>query len=158
GAACLATSPPRLVRNYPVWELSGLGARKLDCVIVDAWVSKSGKQGFGVTLELTPSAPCRVGVASARFSAANLVVEAAKLEPARTLTRREHVYLPFAFDNQALWNQAEHDAELELTLDVGERRERLVFRMKHVWTGYHRNRYQQRQPDASAPRFAEPPP
>jgi hypothetical protein len=168
-AACLATSAPRLVRSYPAWEIQSLGARRLECAIVDIWVSKSGKQGFGVTLEIMPSGSCRVAVTSARFSAGGQLQASARLPGPLELGQKQHLYLPFAFDNQTLWNDGVHDGELELVLEIGDRRERLVFPMKHVWTGPHRVR--ERGPslsprpaltaDASTPsqpRFAEPPP
>lgn len=140
-AASLATSAPRLVRNYPAWQIEGLGARRLDCAVVDLWVSKSGKQGFGVTFEVVPQTPdCRFEIRSARFSAGSLSQPASRLPEPRMLSQRAHSYVPFAFDNEALWNAEVDDGRLEIELAVGERTERLAFRMRHVWDGPHRIR------------------
>lgn len=137
--ATMATSRPMMVRNYPAWQIEGLGARQLDCAIVDLWVSKSGKQGLGVTLELTPTASsCRVSVEEARFSADGVEERAARLPAPRVVERRDHLYLPFAFDNEALWNDEVRDGRLDLWIRVGEASERLAFRLRHVWHAAHR--------------------
>ena len=143
-AASLATSSTRLVRNYPAWQIEGLGARTLDCAIVDLWVSKSGKQGFGVTFEVVPKTrDCRFAIRSAHFSAGSFVKPAAKLPEPRVIARRQHFYVPFAFDNEALWNAEIDDGRLELELEVGARRERVAFGMRHVWEGPQRIRPQE---------------
>lgn len=159
--ACVATSAPRLVRNYPMWKVESLGKRRIGCGEVDVWVSKSGKQGIGVTVRIAPasSGPCQARITRARFSAGPTAVDA---ESAVSLEKngKSHLYLPFVFDNETLWNDEHHTAQLELVIQVGDREERLVLNLRHVWSGAHHvvERDRSEPPDAQAPlQFAEPP-
>jgi hypothetical protein len=164
--ACIATSPPRMVRGYPQWRIESLGARRIGCAVVDVWVSKSGKQGFGVTIDVAPqiSAGCPAEIRSARFGAGPVTVDG-ELPPPITARDKSYFYLPFAFDNERLWNDEHHAGRLEIVLQAGDREERLAFNLKHVWSGAHRLRERTPpsaplvRPDAQAPlQFAEPPP
>jgi hypothetical protein len=172
--ACGATSSTRLVRAYPAWQIETLGARRIGCAVVEVWISKSGKQGLGATIEVTPqsSAGCQVLVRSARFSAGPISVDAAELPSAATARDKSWLYLPFAFDNNTLWNDEHHEGRLELVIQAGDREERLAFGARHVWTGSHRIRDLEPPADAGADagspltrrdaqppyQFAEPPP
>lgn len=163
GLASIATSPANRVRNYPYWRIETLGARTIGCAKVDAWVSKSGKEGFGVTLEWEPLAvPCSVELRSARFVADRVTSDAAALPPPATLTKLTRTYVPFEFDNEALWNEGVRDGRLELVLAAeGAGATRLELALRHVWTGPHTARRPPHQApgttQSAAPPPAEPP-
>lgn len=106
---CAATTqaPP----NYPSWQALGPDEHRIGCARVEAWVSKSGKEGFGVTVDLRSVAGdggCHVELTQASFrDAAGTLTEAALPPPLDACGDvRTHAYLPFAFDNQALWNRS----------------------------------------------------
>jgi len=109
GLACVAcAATTRLPPNYPRWETVGARERRIGCANVDAWVSKSGKEGFGVTVDVRSAeegCPCHVELAAAAFRDAGGAVTNAPLPaPLDAGSARVHAYLPFAFDNQAVWN------------------------------------------------------
>jgi hypothetical protein len=165
--ACVATSAPRLVRNYPIWKVETLGERRIGCGKVDVWVSKSGKQGIGVTVRIAPmsAGPCPARVTRARFSAGPTTADA---EPAVALEKngKSYLYLPFPFDNETLWNEGHHAGRLELVIQVGDREEKLAFNLRHAFSGPHvisdrippASGTPLERRDAQAPlQFAEPP-
>lgn len=133
-AACLATSRPQTTRGYPSWRLEHLGARDVGCATVDAWVSKSGKQGVGVTLQVKAAqAACEAQVRSASLRIGERVIPTSKLPgPLLGSAREQYVYLPFAFDNEALWNQGERLGKLELEISTGSETQHIVLAMRHV--------------------------
>jgi hypothetical protein len=139
--ASIATPAPRLPRNYPAWSVEGLGARRLGCAHVDLWVSKSGKQGFGLTVALQPGEPksseCRVELRSARFDAPGVHVAGRPLPVAARVDRPRYLYLSFPFDNESLWNEKKREGKLELVLVIGGDIERLTLPMRHIWVSAH---------------------
>jgi hypothetical protein len=139
--ASIATPPPQHVRNYPAWELTGKGPWPVGCATVDAWVSKSGKQGVGLTLELraATAGSCEVRVQRTSIEIAGRTIEASQLPDAvRVDTRPRQLYLPFAFDNEASWNRKELAAVLTVDLSAGGQAARLQRDMIHRWDGPHR--------------------
>lgn len=117
--ASLATSPVRVVRGYPAWVVAGPAQRDVGCAQVEAWISKSGKQGLGVTLRFTSATEtsCYVQIASARVvlegaTIASLTALPTAVAPPPTA----YVYLPFGFDNEAAWNDRKNVAKLDLAL------------------------------------------
>src|SRR5688572_16844210 len=110
-AASIATPAPRYryPRNYPVWQVESGGSWSYGCVAAEAWVSKSGKEGMGLTLKLTPTGAsgCYVSIGGGGFTVAGREVTAGgcpldvKVPPGGP----SHLYLPFFFDNQKLWNE-----------------------------------------------------
>lgn len=134
--ACVATAPPPSSRGYPSWRLEHLGARQVGCARVDAWVSKSGKEGVGVTLSArrAASGPCRFEVRSAAVHVAGRSWPASRLPSASELDESErYFYLPFVFDNEALWNDRRRSGQLELVLaSTTGAPERVVLSMVHT--------------------------
>ena len=67
---CAATSPPRYTypRNYPAWRIEGATTRVTACGEVRVWVSKSGKEGVGVTVRVhaVPERTCELKSAEYR--------------------------------------------------------------------------------------------
>lgn len=131
--ACVATSRPpppmyTLARDYPRWRVVDALPQEQGCLRVHAWVSKSGKQGLGVTVELTSQCEQRVQVrlvpgplrlAQPHSSAPapegdvpGRLVEAAPVElgPGERVLR----YISYAFDNERAWNQGRRFALLAL--------------------------------------------
>lgn len=123
-AGCIATRPPKLDER-PRWRVAGDAPLDAGCVLGRAFVRKSGKQGFGVALQLRSREDCAV------------IIDYLELVfPHRTLAldvvdRREHVlpgrsqryaWLPVAFDNNAMWNAGHDTATLVLALRVAGQR------------------------------------
>ena len=109
---CGATS--REAPNYPSWRTLGPDEQQSGCARVEAWVSKSGKEGFGVTVDLRSAdvdGPCAVEITQASFRDAGGTITNAPLPPPLEAPNdvRAHVYLPFAFDNQSVWNRSLED-------------------------------------------------
>ncbi|MBX3130149.1 MAG: hypothetical protein KF718_25755 [Polyangiaceae bacterium] len=171
--ACVATPRPMMRRNYPMWELEA-ARRVVGCMNVAAWVSKSGKQGLGVTLELAPQGEaCELAILGAEVQLRDGDrVRAAQLPGPLRLTGEGHVYLPFEFDNERAWNDGKRHATLRLELSAGGERARWVVPMEHVRHAPHvRDRPIEPQRDAGSsqpalvpretdpglPEFAQPP-
>lgn len=117
--ASLATSPVRVTRGYPAWIVAGPANRDVGCAQVQAWISKSGKQGLGVTLRFTTptEAACYVQITSARVVlAGNTMATLIALPTAVAPPPTAYVYLPFAFDNEAAWNDRKNVAALQIGL------------------------------------------
>jgi hypothetical protein len=146
--ASVATSRPP--RPFTAWTVTGENVHHAGCAALEVWVSKSGKEGVGVSLASQSDPGCAV-----RVERATLVVggrryasEASGLEVARGGT----VYLPFLFDNESLWNEGERAGNLELDLVAGGERVHLVFPMKHEWDDA--NRHDTPSPPSPPPRRA----
>jgi hypothetical protein len=136
--ASLATSAPPQ-RAFPAWKLSGNHAGSVGCTSLEAWVSKSGKQGLGVTLAARGQDACIVNVVDAHIVLAGADrIAAARLPP--PLAAGGYVYIPFAFDNEAQWNAGRRTGDLVLDLVAGDDRVTLRMPMIHTWTGPHEPR------------------
>jgi hypothetical protein len=118
--ACAATPAPRYQRAYPFWEVTGNAAPVLGCAEAAAWVVKSGKTGFGLTVRLHATAgACRVDLASASLRLADGTVVrgvAARRHLDLARCQVEHVYVPFLFDSEAAWNLGVRSGTIELAL------------------------------------------
>lgn len=142
-AAALASvatsrSPVTYPRNYPSWEITGTKVREIGCGRVVAWVSKSGKQGVGLSLAVTEDrAPCELHVVSAA-----LVIGGARIPAAPTVRDGAgNLYVPFAFDNEAKWNADDRRGELELEVESMGERARWIFAARHLRDEPHRKVY-----------------
>ena len=82
--ACLATSapPPRPPRPFLAWQLEGADVR-FGCLAARAWVSKSGREGVGVTIRLenVSEVACVVAVTRATFSVGEMELGAVEAPP-----------------------------------------------------------------------------
>jgi hypothetical protein len=122
--ACAATQPlPAECR--PSWRLQETTPTLVGCAIVEAWVAKSGKEGFGITIALrraTADTSCRARVTAASFAAGTYHAAPSRLPDPVVLSDEEtYLYLPFPFDNQALWRESVDRAELRrgiVTLEI----------------------------------------
>jgi hypothetical protein len=116
-----ATMAPRIVRQYPEWRIVSNADSALSCANVHAWVSKTGKEGMGVTVRVAPQDHCYVAVQAARLQIGNQEIPAAELPPVEQYveTQPAPVYLAFPFDGQAAWNHQVRSATLHLVLASG---------------------------------------
>ena len=109
------------VRAYPRWSFDSGTQLDRGCLAAEAFVRVSGKTGVGVTVALRSRATCAVRIARAELVVGDLRVPA-ELPPAQTLPGRSLAYawLPFAFDNNAAWNDGKVRGQLELDVELGD--------------------------------------
>jgi hypothetical protein len=107
----------------PRWRLVAAEARyEGGCALARAFVRKSGKQGFGVALQLRSRGDCSFAIRGARLQFAGgptLEIPSGVVAPV-TLPGRSLLYawLPIGFDNDAAWNADRDDATLELAVEI----------------------------------------
>lgn len=114
--ACMATPAPQYPRNYPAWTLTSGQTQTMGCAHGKAWVSKSGKTGVGLSLQVTRKAqPCAV-----RFQSARLVLDGAPPVPSSRVPNEGDsvLYIPFPFDNNRMWNNEIRSGTFELALRI----------------------------------------
>jgi hypothetical protein len=139
--ASMATSPVRVMRGYPAWTMAGPSTRSLGCAQIQAWISKSGKQGLGVTLRFSTEdqVRCPVQITSARVVlAGETIATLAALPAVAAPPPTAYVYLPFAFDNEKAWNERQNAAELRLVLASANSPDVVwTIQIEHRFEGYH---------------------
>ncbi len=102
--AALATSPAWTV-PVPAWQIDGSREQGSDHLTLRAWISKSDREGMGVTLRVRNTGPAAVPfcITEAAFLSGDLAVTSgaapstALIGPGTT----RHFYLPFLFENHA---------------------------------------------------------
>ena len=104
-AGCIVTQPPKLAKR-PRWYIQPSASLDADCLLGNAFVRKSGKQGIGLALQLRSRTDCSVSIDSVRVVFARSAVSAPAIAPMQ-LRGRSLVYawLPVPFDNNAAWNR-----------------------------------------------------
>ena len=131
--ASMATGAPRMARNYPAWEVRGTTHQRAGCAELAVEVVTSGKTGIGVVVTRGYEPSCEARVDAARLRIRETVW------PAQLVSRDSRdLYLGFAFDNEALWNDGAREGTLELDVASNGARTTLLFPLSHVWTGPHR--------------------
>lgn len=118
-AGCVITRPPR-ESERPRWRLAGDAPFDSGCALGRAFIRKSGKTGFGVTLQWRSRGDCQVAI-----EAVSLQLEGGgkitvpSIAPV-ALPGRSVVYawLPVPFDNNAAWNDGYDRGTLELAVAV----------------------------------------
>lgn len=148
--ASMATSamPPPMIlsaRDYPIWRLSQPIAQQLDpCVTARAWISKSGRQGVGITLRLdhlcdderqVPVQRVAMTLSSHRtFAVPKDKLPTLLLGPKST----QHAYLPIPFDNLAAWEQGAHAGVLEISVgsDPKTLRAPMTYKLRGLYRSY----------------------
>ncbi len=157
-AASIATSPPRMARQYPMWQIGNphTAAFEDKGLLGQFWVSRSGKTGLGVTLMLANrrSAPTTIEVTQATLlingtrqqqdpTAINRQVLAVT-QPPITLEPGQNgwIDLPVPFDNNDAWNQGLRNGQMTVTLKIdGQTIAPLRFSMQHSRTSAHHSRF-----------------
>jgi hypothetical protein len=142
-------------------------ARVEGCAALSAFVSKSGKTGVGVSVAVrgrgSDGGPCRVEIAQAHLELAGADIAPI---PAKTLGapvevaagQVAYIYVPFAFDNNAMWNAHIRDGAFVFTPVVdGHRAVPWRIPATHRLDGYHTSRDGYHTPRDRA-RSAEPQP
>jgi hypothetical protein len=151
--ASAATSPLRVSypRNYPAWVLLEPARATRGASSLELWVSKSGKEGIGVTVEVQSCGESGEGKRNAEGRGQRLELLGAALAvggqafPAELPAAREvragetiHLYLPIPFDNERLWNQGQREGQLQVRLRLDGQELLLVARAAHRLDGFHR--------------------
>jgi hypothetical protein len=159
---CAATSPPRYSypRSYPAWKITDATVRVTECAEIKAWVSRSGKSGVGVTVRITPrgTEACDVRVAEAALEIGGARIEAIDLPESSQAPpgAQHHLYIPFAFDNEASWNRGERTGMLILRFDPGP--ELKVAIEHHRGPPHHKlDRWERRRPPQPQPQLPPAP-
>lgn len=116
-----ATMAPRIVRQFPEWRIVSNADSALSCASVHAWVSKTGKEGMGVTVRVAPEGNCYFAIQDARLQVGAQEILAAALPPVEQYVESQPapVYLAFPFDGQAAWNHQVRSATLHLVVASG---------------------------------------
>lgn len=118
-AGCVVTRPPR-DNERPRWRIADDIHFDAGCASGRAFIRKSGKTGFGVTLQWKSRGDCTIALDAVhlRFDHGGKVAVPA-IAPL-TLPGRSMVYawLPVAFDNNEAWNDGLDRATLELSVAV----------------------------------------
>jgi hypothetical protein len=116
------------VRQYPRFrgrpdldstKESWLGASIPNCGRLEAFFTKTGKEGVGITLRFIGEAPqpCLVEVASVELRLGDEVHRAARLPAPMNLGPGQtvHVYVPILFDGERTWNEGKREGMLVVT-------------------------------------------
>jgi hypothetical protein len=122
-----ATSPvrgPYTYRPLPMWSAVGVTRQAVACANVDLWVSKSGREGVGLTIAFDPrGAPCEL-----RLDRVALVIpgegdQVVTLPPERVdlaPEQRVHRYVALPFDNTAAWRHDHHAGFIRLDVTASD--------------------------------------
>jgi hypothetical protein len=140
--ASLATPAPRYPRNYPAWELLNGQAKVHGCADAVAWVSKSGKSGVGLTVEIRTRGACRVSVPRAALILADGTEVAGRVEEPTDEAGNANgrfIYVAFLFDNNRAWNRGIRTGRFDFDLTVDDRAERWSMDAEHRLDGFHRD-------------------
>ena len=121
--ASVATSPSHLEPKYPMWTVLDGGPTVLGCAEVEAWIPKSGSEGFGLTIAIDAPSDCRPRV-EASFRAGAVSRTSALVAPEGE--KRRFVYLPFSFDNTSLFDGHVEAGEIVVTIDDGQPHTRVL--------------------------------
>ena len=114
--ACVVVKPTDVL---PRWRLTGVADLDAGCVLARAFVRKSGKDGFGLAVQLRSRGDCTVTIGRADLVFADGARVAANPgQPRHVLAGRSLIYiwLPIAFDNNAAWNAERNAAVLEIAV------------------------------------------
>lgn len=120
--SCYLLRPPDSDER-PRWRVAATELAH-DCVLARGFVRKTGKTGFGMTLELRSRGDCAVAIARAEVVLADGHRAPAGIRALAPLRGRSLIYtwLAFPFDNNAAWNRGVVDGQVELDLVVNGRR------------------------------------
>jgi len=121
GLATMATTRLPKERAYPRWAPAAPAERRMACAVAELWVTRSGKEGLGVVLELgSGAATCPVHLLAAELRLPSGAVAAAALPGPLVVgpLMPERVWLAFPFDGDASWNAGQRSATLHLAFRV----------------------------------------
>lgn len=131
-------------RAYPVWSIQSSTRWRVANTDLEVWVSKSGREGIGVTVR---ALRCPGPTPELRLSRALLTIHGEERSIVAALQQQlsekqrpveQLLYLPIAFDNLARWNDGKNRATLELVILLDGRPHRRTLRLQQTWPGPHR--------------------
>jgi hypothetical protein len=134
-----ATSPARGPYYYqplPMWSAVGVTRQSVACADVDLWVSKSGRQGVGLTIAFEPrGAPCAL-----RMDRLALVVpgereQVAALPPQRidvSPGQPVHRYVAVPFDDADAWHHNQRAGFVRVDMTAPDGAHALRFDIVHA--------------------------
>ena len=117
-AGCVLTRAPE-TRERPRWQPTSDARYANSCVDARAFVRKSGKQGFGLAIQLTSHHDCHVRI-SGTWHLAGAATPVAPVDLDMRGRSLRYAWLPVAFDGNGAWNAGAVDGELVLVVDSGE--------------------------------------
>lgn len=160
--ASMATSPSPYTRGFAVWRNPTPTLRSIGCARAEAWVSKSGKQGVGITLRFqSDDKECVLKLTAASLIVAEQKTETVLSTPVDILAgkpnatplnptmkhshgfgpgvddRGAYYYLPFVFDNQQVWNSGQHTSSLQVRFEIEGKEDLWEIPLEYQYSGYH---------------------
>lgn len=139
-AASLATSAPRAVRRYPTWRVERQ-EHVVDGAVVQVWVSRSGREGLGVSVEIDPRDTGMSfeveGAGSSLRLDGGAPIHPRRVTPAPSPPERTRRYLLFRFDGLAAWNEGRRAAVLRLAIRTPAATRTLILPMTHSFESPH---------------------
>ena len=117
--ACVITRAPR-IEERPRWRLTTVPAWKAGCALGEAWVRKSGKEGFALAVRLRSTHDCKVAIGGGTLALDGGDTIALPPIASYDLVGRSLIYawVPVRFDNDAAWNDEHTKATLTLAMTV----------------------------------------
>jgi len=103
----------------PRWHFDADAHYESSCVDAHAFVRKSGREGFGVAIQLVNHRDCHVRI-SGSWHVAGRVTTVAPIDLDMHGHSLRYGWLPVYFDNNQVWNDGNDDGELVLVVDSGE--------------------------------------
>lgn len=143
----VATPAPRTERGFPFWKLERGEGIPVGCARLTAWISKSGKEGAGLSIravDASGGAPggCAVEITAAELRIGSRTVAGEGLPRRGTAgTAAVDLYVPFVFDNEASWNAGERTGSVRIVGAAGGVPIDVVLPARHEHEGYHRDRH-----------------
>ena len=118
-AGCVVMAPPA---QRARWSTTGNADLEAGCVLARAFVRKTGKDGFGLAVQLRSRGDCSVELGRAVLvfpDGARLAVNPG--QPRHDLTGHSLIYawVPIEFDNNAAWNAEHNLAVVEIAVTAG---------------------------------------
>lgn len=128
--ACIATSKVGPThRSYPYWEIASPPNSQASCAMVSTWVSKSVKNGVGVSMLVQGPPTCPIAPETAELSlgfqgipmtAAARLVHSATIDAGPLgVTVGRWYYMAFVFDNDRSFDRAIEEGDLVIYMRAG---------------------------------------
>lgn len=130
------------VRNYPVWQISEVAQTTRGCAEFNVWISRSGKEGLGLTLRARNLVEdsCELTFSSIQVHVAREGHEGQLTDHEIILLAGEehHIYVPIFFPSESLWNAGEREGRLDMEFTVEGARKSWSLSMQHYYDGPYR--------------------
>jgi len=134
-----ATSPARGPYYYhplPMWSAVGVTRQSVACADVDLWVSKSGRQGVGLTIAFEPrGVPCALHLDRLALVIPGEGEHVARLPPERVdlaPDQAAHLYVALPFDNTGAWRAGHRAGFVRVDMTAPDGAHALRFDVVHA--------------------------